>query len=352
MKNKNKFSWKNYTFFLNNETIITPQIISSAINKLSKVVDSHQPAFSLSITSVKNKIINFFDFILLVLAIVFLMHNLMLIFISLINILNNYLNLDIIYCMVNSTNEPVIHNTEVKIIHDDGSWSSGIKTLFIMGTGVFRLHLVKGGTPLTRGFIIASTIATDAAVKIVNNTINDPTYVRSHYTNWNILWKEGGIVEVNLNQDSETTTKVSEIINENSSSLVTNFISDESGLNGISNKILNYIMETLKPILEPIPTNFSNELLASQIHDLSLILFILSILISILITGLLINIFVLINADRITNFFNNKFIRWYVNFNMKLISIEVFFLGSSILYFMFTLSKGLHYIATHPITFS
>lgn len=49
------------------------------------------------------------------------------------------------------------------------------------------------------------------------------------------------------------------------------------------------------------------------------------------------------------NLFTNKYIRWYVNINMKLIGIEVFCLGSSILYFMYSLSKGLQYIATHPI---
>jgi hypothetical protein len=119
-----------------------------------------------------------------------------------------------------------------------------------------------------------------------------------------------------------------------------------TGMEDISTKIIKYIMDIILPILEPISTNYPNEVLANQIYDLSILLFILSILISILILGLLINILVVINSNRILNLFTNKYIRWYVNLNMKLISIEVLCLGSSILYFMYTLSKGLQYIAT------
>ena len=134
---------------------------------------------------------------------------------------------------------------------------------------------------------------------------------------------------------------------------VNNFTANLSeGMEDISNKIIKYLMDMIRPILEPVITNYSNEVLANQIYDLSILLFLISILISILILGLLINILVLINSNRILNLFTNKYIRWYVNVNMKLISIEVFCLGSSILYFMHTLSTGLQYIATHPIIFN
>ena len=63
------------------------------------------------------------------------------------------------------------------------------------------------------------------------------------------------------------------------------------------------------------------------------------------------NIIIFIYSDKISNYFNNKYIKWYINFNKKIISIELIFLGSSILYFLFTLSYGIHFLATHPITF-
>ena len=53
--------------------------------------------------------------------------------------------------------------------------------------------------------------------------------------------------------------------------------------------------------------------------------------------------------DKIINYFNNKYIVWYLNINKKFLSVEIFFLGCTILYFMSTIVKGIHFIATHPI---
>lgn len=113
---------------------------------------------------------------------------------------------------------------------------------------------------------------------------------------------------------------------------------------------INGFFDKFKYILEPVQVDYSNSILANQIYDLSILLFILSILIIGLITVLISNLIIYINMDRIRNFFNNKFIRWYLDFNKKLMSIEIIILGSSILYFMYTLSKGILFIATHPIT--
>lgn len=38
--------------------------------------------------------------------------------------------------------------------------------------------------------------------------------------------------------------------------------------------------------------------------------------------------------------------------NKKLIGIEILFLGGTLLYFLFNLSYGIHFIATHPIRFN
>ena len=68
-----------------------------------------------------------------------------------------------------------------------------------------------------------------------------------------------------------------------------------------------------------------------------------------LIAVLLLNILIYINMDKIIKIFNNKFIQWYLIINKKFLSIEIFILGSTILYFMYNLIKGIHFIATHPI---
>lgn len=69
-------------------------------------------------------------------------------------------------------------NTSTTTTHNDGSWGNAVRSIFIYGTGAFRLSLLKGGgSPGSRAFIIASTLAGDSLSKMVNNTINDPSYV-------------------------------------------------------------------------------------------------------------------------------------------------------------------------------
>jgi hypothetical protein len=95
--------------------------------------------------------------------------------------------------------------------------------------------------------------------------------------------------------------------------------------------------------------NYSNELLANQLNDISILLFILSVLIIVLLLAFNINIIYFNSSDKISNYFTNKYIKWYINFNKKIIGIELILLGSSILYFMINLSYGIHFLATHPI---
>ena len=59
------------------------------------------------------------------------------------------------------------------------------------------------------------------------------------------------------------------------------------------NKIINYIIEILKSILKPVQVTYSNELLANQINDISILLFILTLLILGLFIGFLLNILIL-----------------------------------------------------------
>ena len=123
-----------------------------------------------------------------------------------------------------------------------------------------------------------------------------------------------------------------------------NFISEDMSIN-----IFKDILEHLKDFIAPQPSNFTVEVLSNQIHDISIILFVLSIVILLLIIALLFNIFILINSDRIINFFNNRYIKWYVGITMKFIGLEVFFLGGIIICLMHSLITGIQYIVQHPV---
>ena len=123
-----------------------------------------------------------------------------------------------------------------------------------------------------------------------------------------------------------------------------------NGLDDWSPSLLDKVIEMLSPILEPVSVNYSNELLATQIYGLSILLFVLSVLIIVLLLAFMLNIVLLVYSDKLLSFFTNKYIRWYIQFNKKMIGVELSFLGLSILYFMYMLSYGIHFIATHPIS--
>lgn len=104
-------------------------------------------------------------------------------------------------------------------------------------------------------------------------------------------------LELNVDNNSETLSQITAV---KSSFLPENLDSEN---------ILNSVITILKPILEPISVDYSNEMLANQISGLSIILFILSIMILILLSAFIVNIIILVYSDKLMNFFTNKYIR-------------------------------------------
>jgi hypothetical protein len=158
----------------------------------------------------KVNIIYYLDFILFGLIIFYLAYNLLCSIFYFIDIISvsesSFIN---IVCNVTSgdvvQNDTTL-NTTVQIIHDENGWSSAIRELFIYGTGALRLHLVRGGTPGSRGFIIASTLVADGLSRVVNNTINDTEYVKKNIKNWKEIWQDSGVVRVDV--DASTANKI------------------------------------------------------------------------------------------------------------------------------------------------
>lgn len=307
--------------------------------------------FSLIKRVFKVNIIYCLDLILFGLVIFYLVYNLLAVILSIIDICGESYWKDLVHNMCEGDNvqNSITHTTNVSIIHDDSGWSNAIRQIFIYGTGALRLHLIRGGTPGTRGFIIGSTLMADGLSRVINNTINDPEYVRNHIENWRKVWKDGEVLDVTV--DESTSKKILEVMDPHPVDNVQNFISSDD-LGKFSETIVNSIMGRLKDILEPAYVNYSNDILLEQIYGLSILLFILSLLIIILFVGFILNILIFVYSDRILNYFTNKYIRAYIQLNKKLIGIEIFFLSGSILYFLYVLSHGLHFICTHPISLS
>jgi hypothetical protein len=107
------------------------------------------------------------------------------------------------------------YNTTVQIIHDIKGWSNAIRTLFIYGTGVFRLHLIRSGDPRQRAFVKCSTLASAGKSKVLDNSINDPEYLKRHIDNWKQIWidRNKGIARVEVDSDTDNMRGLLEEIN-------------------------------------------------------------------------------------------------------------------------------------------
>jgi len=331
-----------------------------------------------------NNIMVLFDLILLVLVISFFIHDLWSILFS---IIDRLFALDFMDSLCNmssnastssvSTASSATNETKTIIIHDSGNISNSIRSLFIYGTGALRWQLARSGSPGSRAFVIVTTIGGDMVSRAVQNAINDPSYINRFWSNVTGSWtnKQEGAARVDLSQsDIDKLTAYKNVSNTGSGAGSTtsstssgtgsttgsgtgsntgtsNFISDNN-LDELYNKLLGNFLNSIKSILEPVSVSYSNEVLADQIYGISILLFILSIFIIILFIVFILNVLLSLFSDRIMNYFTNKYIRWYISFNKKIINIEIIVLGGTILYFLYNLSYGIHFIATHPIKFS
>ena len=307
----------------------------------------------------KNQLIKIIDFCIIVMVVSYFIINYTS---NLILFLENTIKLTgdsdfVTYTVNNATQvtemQNTTTNTTTSIIHNDGSFSNTIRTLFIYGSGAFRISMLRnGGSPGSRFAVIGSSIAMDYASKIANNIINDPDYIRKYSQYWG-LKQEGEVLNIDESGDSKTNEAIKTAA-DTASNLSNNFLPDSIGssLEELSEKIFSQILQYFSSYLEPIQVSYSQDLLAAQIYHLAIVLFIITVLLSIFIIAFIFNLIIYIYSDKISSYFKNKYIVWYINLNKKIIGIELFILSSTILYSVYILSYGLHFIATHPISFN
>lgn len=159
--------------------------------------------------------------------------------------------------------------------------------------------LRAGGTPGQRAFVVGTTILSEAASKAILNAVNDPTYIREHIDNWKIII-EGDKAEIDVGKDPDMMDKINKLVPDGSG---------DFGLGDFTAKMFNTIVDTLKPILEPVHVDYSNALLAEQIYGISILLFILSIFLIGLLLAFMFNVIILVYSDKLLNLFTNKYIR-------------------------------------------
>jgi len=129
------------------------------------------------------KIISLLDILLMILVISFFINDFFSIIFSIFDKIYGFVNLNEVMCFMSnnaSNTSTVVHTTNTQIIHDDGSWSNTIRSLFIYGSGGYRLYLTRGGSPSSRFVITGGTIIADNLGRVVTNAINDPSYITNH----------------------------------------------------------------------------------------------------------------------------------------------------------------------------
>jgi hypothetical protein len=119
----------------------------------------------------------------------------------------------------------------------------------------------------------------------------------------------------------------------------------------IQEVILGKLVSSLDYLFEPVTVNFSNELLANQIQNISVLLFLLTVFLSILFISLLFNLTAYLFSGKLMSYFKNKYILRYLSINKKVIVFEIITVSGLIIYLLYTLLFGLQYIASHPIIF-
>lgn len=277
------------------------------------------------------------------------------------------------------------HQTQTQIIHDDGSWSNGIRNLFIYGTGGARfiMSAKRGGSPTKQLFIIGSTILAETSSKLVINALNDPTYLRAHISNIKAIFHGTDSASVFIDSNamvaatgdssfstfsgSGSAVNVGPVSNLDSipgSSSYSGSLpggTDEiaksmMGLNIDFTKIyesfLSKIVNYLNYIFEPVQHTFTIDVMSNHIQNLSLLLFILTALILIFFISLLFNVTLFIFSDRLINYFTKKYILWYLKLNKKMIAFEIIILSLWIFYLLYVNLTVLKYLATHPVIYS
>lgn len=286
--------------------------------------------------------------------------------------------------------------TTTTIIHDDSSWSTAVRSIFIYGAAGLRLRLEQLG-PRGRLLTVAGAVMMDHASLAIRNALNDPSYIRRHYVNWRAIWADDrerpGEVIIHTENDplpttypepaslnhldsagatdrvlnpvltsqsvGGTSTTVSTTTGEGASG-APSFLPSE-GLSG-NNTFFNWsnpnggsgissstIIDPLVSILKPVSVDYSNVLLAEQIYGLAIFMFILTVAIVMLFIVFLFNAIILLYREKLLNYFTNKYLVFYLKLQSKVILIEFLFLSLAIFYGLYYLLLGLHFIATHPV---
>ena len=232
-------------------------------------------------------------------------------------------------------------------------WPSGLAQILVV-LGVFALiYRVIPGSPRVKALAGLGSLGVSISSVVLNHALVNPNgFDRLMYSwaEYNRTGSWAAIITGNTNPMGEAThntaLEASRSINYN------NFISNGSdSLEKIYNAVYENVIIPILKLLRPVEVSgYLDDLIGQRIFILFLLFIIIISLIILFTMFVFINIF-LHNKDIFINRFDNKFLKYYIKYQIFLGKISLFLLPIFIFCGLFTILMGLFFLLTHPIPY-
>lgn len=255
-----------------------------------------------------------------------------------------------------------------------GWWPSGVpQSMTIIGSmlGAFAA-LTKLGVParyrvlgsLGAGSISSTTITYCTAVEhsLGFNRLMFGLHTYSNTGTWPSLDNVASkVTDTDLNKFIEEAIKsgdpktISSIVDQVKKILEAGnsnkFLPDSNDILDMSFKVIDAFMRNFASFFKMVPVQGHLDDLIGQQMFIYLIVLLMSVLLLIVFTVYVINVFLLFNKDNILKRFNNRFLVFYVKYQAILIKVSLFYLPFFVFMGLFTIAHASYFLLTHQIPF-
>lgn len=287
-------------------------------------------------------------------VLIFIMSAVIMLLIHFLFLINDLINFKMILLTINDNNQYPVR-----------WWLSGTTLIWgIIGTSVAVYRLIPV-TPRLRAVAALTSLAISVPTTVYFHAVENPNSFNQFMYSWLTYRKTGSWpATIILNPDIEKVENLvkEELVKENQGKCVnmskdmSSFISsDSTGNNDFINNHISSLFDKIKQILidfvRPVPVEgYLDDLLGQQLFIHFLLIIIVVSLIFLFSVFLFIQI-LLYNKDYVLKRFNNKFVLFYIKYQILLSKISLFILPVFIMFGLIELFIGLYFIITHPIPY-
>lgn len=232
-------------------------------------------------------------------------------------------------------------------------WPTGIAQTWAVLGGAALTYRSIPGNPRIKAIAALGSLGVSIPSIVLNQAIENPKEFQRLMYSW-VEYKKTGTWPATIPENSypieeaiqNTALEASKSINSN------NFISNGSDLlERIYNAVYENVIIPFINLLKPVEVSgYLDDLIGQHIFIL-LILFITIISLIILFTIFVFINILLHNKEIFINRFDNKFLKFYIKYQVILGKISLILLPILIFWGLFTILMGLYFLLTHPIPY-